>query len=126
MHALSEEHSGRTVQLAHDHTLGTVDDKGTVWSHVWDGSQIHILNNGLEVLVLGVVTAELQFCLQRHSVGKTSFDTLVQGITRRIHEIIQELENKNIARVGDGEVLTENHEKALAFTLISRGIELKK
>ena len=30
MHALTEEYTGRTVQLRHHNTLGTIDNKGAV------------------------------------------------------------------------------------------------
>ena len=59
MGALSEEHTGRTVQLTHNNTFGTVDDKGAFFGHIWNLTQVYRLDIRVEALVVGVGAAEL-------------------------------------------------------------------
>ena len=38
-----KNNAGRSVQLRHDDTLGTINDKGTIFGHQRDLSQIYLL-----------------------------------------------------------------------------------
>ena len=88
MYRLTKEHARRTVQLRNNYTLGTVYDKRASWRHVRDISKEHILNDGLEIYVLLVITAQTEFGFQGNGVSKSALHTLVNGVAGRINEII--------------------------------------
>ena len=56
MRALPEEYARGAVQLRYDDTFGAIDDEGAARRHVRNGTEIHILNHGVEILVFGVGT----------------------------------------------------------------------
>lgn len=56
--ALSEEDSWRTVKLRYYYTFCTIYYESAFRRHVRDGSQIHILYDGLEILVLRICTVK--------------------------------------------------------------------
>ena len=118
----TEEHTRRTVQLTHYDTLGAIDDEGAVGRHVRDGTEEHVLNDGVEILVVRVGAVELQLSLQRHSVGQTTLQTLFDTVTRRVDVIVEELENEIVARVRDGEVLGENFVQAVVLAQFGRRV----
>ena len=105
MNTLSEEHTGRTVQLRNDDTLSTIDDERTVGCHVRDGAKENVLNERTEVLMVRVGAVEFHLGLQGYAIGQTALQTLVDGVAGRVDEVIQELKNEVITRVGDREVL---------------------
>ena len=57
------------MKLTYNDAFSTINNKGSVGRHVWNCSQIDVLNNGLEVFMLWIVATELEFCLQRHCIG---------------------------------------------------------
>ena len=63
MGTLSEENTGRTVQLGNNDTFCTVDNKSTFFCHVWNRPQIHILNHSRKIFMIGICTVQLQLCL---------------------------------------------------------------
>ena len=63
MHALAEEYARRTMELRHDHALGTVDHKSALFRHIRDRPQINVLDHRVEILVVGIGTVELQLGL---------------------------------------------------------------
>ena len=77
MNAGTEEYTWRTVQLRNDNTFGTVDDKRTIVRHVRNRAQEHILNNCVEILMVGVGTEKFQFGLKGYTVGQATFQTLL-------------------------------------------------
>ena len=126
MGALSEEHTGRTVKLRHDHALGTVDDKSALVGHVGNRSEIHVLYHSGEILVVRVGAIELELGLEGHTVGESALQTFVNSVAGRIDVVVEKFEYKVIARVGYGEVLGKNLVKALVVTLLGRCVELKE
>lgn len=56
MHALSEEHARRAVELRNDDALGTVDDERTTFGHIGNRTEIDILHDHAEIFVLVIGT----------------------------------------------------------------------
>ncbi len=48
------------MKLANNNPLCTVDDEGSAGSHVGNGSEVHVLHDGLKILVLRVGTVKLK------------------------------------------------------------------
>ena len=65
------------MQLGNHNTLGTVDNKCAVSCHVWDRAEEHILDDGSEILVVGVCAIEFQLGLQGHGVCEAAFEALL-------------------------------------------------
>ncbi len=124
MHARTEEHTGRSVQLAHHNALGTVDNKSAFGSHVGNGAQIDIRYNSIEILMIRVLATEAEFGFQRNSIGQAALDTLLNGVAGMIDLIVKKSQCETIARIVDREVLIENLEKPLVTTLFRRGVHL--
>jgi hypothetical protein len=114
------------VELGYHDPLCPVDHEGSARGHVRDHAQVDILDDGLKIFVLRIRAIKLQLGFQRNAVGKTAFDALLNGITGRIDEIIQELQDKIISGIGDREVLGENLIKPLADPVLRIGLQLEK
>jgi hypothetical protein len=114
------------VELGNNHAFCAVDYKGSPRRHVRYITQENILNDGLEIHMLFVVTAESEFCFQRHRIGESAFHTFFNSVTGRINEVVQEFKHKNIPRIGDREILLEHFEQAFYVTLVRRGFQLEK
>jgi len=50
---LTKEYTRGTMQLGNDYPFSTIDYKSAAWGHVGNGSQVNILNNGLETSCSG-------------------------------------------------------------------------
>ena len=124
MHALSEEHARRTVQLRHDYALGAVDYEGAVAGHVRNGAKEHVLDKSSEVLMVGVGTVKLHLSLQGYAICQTALETLVNGVTRRVDIVIQELKDEVVARVADREVLREHLIETVILAFLRRSVQL--
>ena len=122
VHALSEENSRRPVQLRDHHTLGTVDDKGAIVGHIRDVAQIHVLNLGGEVHVVGVGTEELELCLERHAVSKAAVQALLYGVAGRVDVVVEEFKHKVVASVLNGKILGKHLIESFVFSFLSRSI----
>ena len=121
-----EEHTGRAVQLAHDDTLGAVDDKRAVVGHVGDVAQEDLLNLGVKVHMLVVGAVELQLGLEGHTVGQAALQTLLDGVAGRVDIIVQELQNEIVASVRDGEVLAEDFVESVVLAEFRWSIQLEE
>ncbi len=126
VHRSAEEHTGRAVQLTHNHTLRPVDDKRPFGSHIRYGPQENILNDGVKILVVRVSAVEFEFRFQRHRIGQTAFDTLVYAVVRMVNVIIQKLKDEIVARVRYREILAEHSEQAFLASLFWCGVNLKE
>ena len=126
MSALSEEHTGRTVELRHNHTFGTVDNESAFIGHVGDSSKVNVLNHGSKIFVVRVGTIEFEFRLEGHAVGKPAFKTLVNGVTRGINVVIEEFKHKVVASIRYREVFCKNFEETLVFSFFRRSVELEE
>ena len=105
MNARTEEHARRTVQLRYYDTLSTIDNKCTVGGHIRNRSQENILNHRIEVFMIRICTIKFQFSLQRNAVGQATLQAFLDGITRRIDIIVQELQYEVVASIRNREVL---------------------
>ena len=126
MHAAAEEHTGGTVKLGYYDTLGTVDDERAVVRHVGDEAQEYVLNHCVEVFMIGVVATQFQFCLQGHTVGEVTLQTLLDGIARGVNEIIEKLQIKVVARVVNREILREDLVQTVILPQLRRSIQLEE
>ncbi len=122
----AEEHTRRTVQLTNDHALSAVDHKRTLRRHVGDGTQEDVLDNGIKILMIRIRARQLEFSLQGHTIGQTTLDALLDGVTRMIYIIVQKFQVEAVAGVGDGEVLHKHLVQALATTLFRRTVQLEE
>ena len=114
------------MKLRDDYTLSTIDHKRTAFGHVRNVSEEYFLLNGFKFFMIGVVTDQTQLRLQRHCVSQTAINGFVDGILRWFKEIIDELENEVLTRVGDGEVFSENFVKSFSGTVFYRCIQTKE
>lgn len=98
-----EEHTRRTVQLGHDHTLGTVDDEGTVLGHERNLAHVHfLLFDVLDRFVrrFFVENDQAHFHAQRHGEGHATQDALLD-VERRLAQAIADVLQGGVAGVAD-------------------------
>ena len=62
MDALTKEYPGRTVQLRNYNALCSIYNKRTTLCHIWNRTQINILNNRIKILVIWIGTVKFQLC----------------------------------------------------------------
>jgi hypothetical protein len=118
MYGLTKENTRRPVELGYNHTFRTVDYKSALGRHIGNSPQIDVLNYGFKILMVLVIARQLKLSLQGHSVGQTPFNTLLDGVSGWVHEIVEELKNKVIAGVRNRKILSKNLEKALIGPVI--------
>ena len=126
VHALSEEHAGRTVQLGYDDTLRTVDDERTAFGHIGDRTEVHVLNDNTEIFVFVVRAVELQLGFQRNAVRQTALQALLDRVTGRVDIVVDKLQNEIVPGIRDGEIFLEDLVEALVLTVFGRGVHLEK
>ena len=124
--ALSEEHTGRTVELRHNDAFRAIDHESALLGHVRNRAEINILDNRREILVVGVGTVEFQFRLQGHTVCQATLQALLDGVAGRVDVIIEEFEYKVVTGVRYGEVLGEHLVESLVVPFFGRGVELQE
>ena len=122
MDTLSKEYARRTVQLRNDNSLSAIDDKGSFRSHIRNRSQIHVLNHRVKVFVIGVCTIKLQFGFQGNTISQSTFQTIINGIVRRIDIVVKELEHEVVACISNREIFRKNLIQAIVFSFFGRGI----
>ena len=126
MDARTEEYARRAVQLRNDNALCTIYNKGTVLGHVGDRTEENILDDGAEILVVGVGTIKFEFGLQGHTIGQSALKTFLDTIARRVDIVIQEFQHKVVASISDREVLSKNFVQAIVFTQFRRSVKLQE
>ncbi len=126
VHTLSEEYSGRAVQLRHYYTLRTINDKSTTLGHIWNCAEINILHHYSKILVVVIRAIELQLSLQWHAVTQASLQTLLNRVAWGIDIIVYKFENEVISRICNWEILLKHSVETLAFAILCRGIHLEK
>ena len=122
----TKEDTRRTMQLAHHHTLRTIDDKRTIVRHIRDRTEEHILNDRIKILMLGIRTIQFEFSLQRHTIRKTTLQTLLHRVARRVDIIIQKLKNEVVASVSNREILAKHLIQAIILAQFGRSIQLEE
>ena len=126
MHALTEEHAGRTVQLRYHHALRAIDDERAVARHVRYGAEEHVGDYRLEVRVVLIGAVQLHLGLHRHTVREAALKALLYGIAWRVDEIVKELKDEMVTRVCNGEVLGEHLVQAIILALLRRCVQLEE
>ncbi len=126
VHALVEENARGAMQLGDDDALGTVDDEGAGRRHVRDIAEVHVLHSRVKILVLRVGARKAEFRLQRDIVCQSPVQTLLDGILRRVDEVIDELQFVVVPRILDREYLLEYLVEALIASAVGRRFELEE
>ena len=126
MYRCAEEHARRTVQLAYDYALSTVDDECTFRCHIRHRTEEHVLDDGIEILMIRIGARQFEFSLQRHGVGQATLDTLLNGVTRMVDIIVQKLKVEAVACVGDREVLHKHLVQAFMTALFRSRLDLEE
>ena len=114
------------MQLTYHNALSTIDNKGALRRHVRNSTEVHIGNDGVEILMVRVLTAQTQLGLQRYGIGQTAFDALLNRVTGTVHRIIQESQRETVAGILNGEVLREYLKESLFTTLFRCRIHLNE
>ena len=114
------------MKLRHNNTLSTVDNKGALVGHVRDRTKIHILNHSCKILMVRICAIQLQFGLQRHTIGESALQTLLDGVFGWVNIIVEKLEHEIIAGVRNGEVLGKYFVKPLVVTFLRRSVQLQE
>ena len=72
----------RALQLTHNYTLSTIDDKRTSIGHEGDISEVNFLLNGMSILgtIKLICNMENKPNLQRDSIGDAPFHTLFRTV----------------------------------------------
>ena len=114
------------MELRNDYSLCTIDDECAILCHIGNGTKEDILNKGTEVLVVGVGTVKLHLGLQGHTVGKTTLQTFLYRVARRVDEIVQELKDKVIPGVGNRKVLCKHLVQTVILPFFGRCVQLQE
>ena len=114
------------MQLVHNDTLGTVHNKRSLRGHVGNGPEVHVLYDGLKVLVFRIGAIQFQFGLEGHTVRQPAFDALVDGVARGVDEVVQKLQHELVSRIGNGEIFAEYLKQAFRFTVLRVGLQLEE
>ena len=126
VHALSEEHARRTVQLGYDDALRTVDDERTAFGQIGNRTEVNVLDDHAEILVFVVRAVKFQLCFQRDAVRQTALQTLLDRVAGRVDIVVDELQNEVVPGVRDGEIFLKDLVQALVLTVFSRSVHLEK
>jgi hypothetical protein len=114
------------VKLRYNYTLSTIEDEGTTLSHIGDKTEVNILYNLVEILVLGVSTVELKLGLEWYTIRQTTLQTLFDSVSRLVDVIVDKLQNKVVSGVCDREVLVEHLVETLVLTILGCGVKLEE
>ena len=114
------------MQLGYDDTLRTIDDERTAFCHIGNRTEVHVLNDDTEILVLVVRAVKLELRLQRDAVRKAALEALLDRITRRVDIVVDELEDEIISGIRNGEILLKHLVQPLALAVFGRSVHLEK
>ena len=114
------------MQLRNDNTFGTVDDERTARGHVGDRTEIYVLHDRIEILMLRIGTIELEFRLEGYAVSQTALQALVNRIAGRVDIVIDEFQNEIVPSIRNREILSEHLVKAFILTVFGRSVQLEK
>ena len=126
VHALSEEHARRAVQLGYDDTLRAIDDERSTLGHIGNRTEVNVLDDHAEIFVLVVRAVKFQLCFQRDAVRQTALQTLLNRVAGRVDIVVDELQNEVVPGIRDGEIFLKDLVKALVLTVFGRSIHLEK
>ena len=124
MNTLAKEHTRRAMKLRNNNTLSTINHESTIIGHIWDSTKEHILNKCTEILMIRISTIQFHLSLQRYTICKTTLQTLINRIARRVDIVIQELKNEIVTCIGNREVLREHLIQTVILAFLRRSIQL--
>ena len=118
-----EEYAGRTVELRHDHTLGSVDDEGTGGRHERNLAHIdfllfHFLDRRLGCFLVHDRQAHLG--AQRRSKGQAALLTFLDVERRHAERVADELEARILGMALDRENAGERRLQAFILAPVGR------
>jgi len=73
-----------------------------------------------------IVTREFEFGFEWNGVSESSFDTFLDGVSRWVYEIVEELEVKDISSIVNWEVFLKNLEQAFIGSFVNVGFKLEE
>ncbi|EJP33671.1 hypothetical protein HMPREF1146_1669 [Prevotella sp. MSX73] len=76
--------------------------------------------------MIRIRTIQLHLSLQGYAIRQPALKTLINGITRWIDIVIQELKNEIITRIGDREVLCEHLIQSVILAFFRWSIQLQE
>jgi hypothetical protein len=76
--------------------------------------------------MLCICTVELELRLERHTVGQTTLQTLLDRVAWLVDEVINKLQNEVVSGVCNWEILVEHLEQALILAILGCGVKLEK
>ena len=76
--------------------------------------------------MIGILATQTQFGFQRHTIGQTALDALLDGVAGAVNGIVQESQRETVAGILDREVLREYLKESLFTTLLRCTIHLNK
>ena len=114
------------MQLADNDALGSVDNEGSAGGHVRNRTEVNVLYNRFEVLMLRVGTVQLQARLEGHREGESTLDALHFRVARGIHKVVEELQHELVSAVRNRKVLVKCFKKAFNTAVFRLGINLEK
>src|SRR5258705_12016574 len=106
------------MQLGNNDPFGSVNNESSAGCHVRNVSKKHILNNGLEVHMFLIITAQTKFGFERNSVGQSPFHTFFNRIAWRINKIIKEFQYENVPGISDPKIFFEHSEQTFTITFV--------
>jgi hypothetical protein len=119
------------VQLAHDDTLGTVDDEGTVLGHERDLAEVDLLlldvaNGALRALTRAVVDDQLDRDLDRRRERHAALHALIDVVLGTLEGVADEDELARAVEVADREDAAEDPLEADVLALVLRDVRLEE
>ncbi len=124
-----EAHTGRAVQLRHDHAFGTVHDERAVLGHDREFADKDIvLDFFLELGIFAVLleNAEGESRVELHVVGKPTLTAFGDAVFRYSEVILFVFQGKEPVRIGNREDVLEDALQARIQPLFLRDIGLQK
>lgn len=109
------------MELRDDNALGAVDYKRTFLGHIWDRAEVHVLDHGFEILVVGVGAVEFEFGFKGYTISETAFEALFNGIARRVDIVVDKLEHERVASVDYREIFGKDLEQTVVSSFL-RGV----
>jgi hypothetical protein len=76
--------------------------------------------------MLCVCTVEFELRLKRHTVGQTTLQALLNGVSWLVNVVIDKLQNEIVSGVGDWEILAKHLVQALVLAILGCGVKLEE
>jgi hypothetical protein len=74
--------------------------------------------------VIRIGTVKFKFGFEGHAIGQAAFQTLLDGVSRGVDVVVEELENEVVTSVGNRKILGKNLIEAFIISFFRRSVEL--